>query len=92
MAVGGIGGRTDAVAPSRSYLIPRVSTRFSLDVENEQAGVGRDGQTRLARPNSQARTGQGKNIYFPCSADHEQDRQHDVYIHNVPYCTILLCS
>ena len=28
----------------------------------------------FARPNSQARTGTGEYL-FPCSADHEQDRQ-----------------
>ena len=37
---------------------------------DEQADAGRDGRTRLARPNSQARTGTGE-YYFPCSADHE---------------------
>ena len=42
--------------------------------EDEQADAGWDCRTRLARPNSQARTGQG-NIYFPCSADHVQDWQ-----------------
>ena len=41
---------------------------------DEQADAGRDGRTRLARPNSQARTGPGE-YYFPCSADHEQDWQ-----------------
>ena len=41
---------------------------------DEQADAGRDGGTRLARPNSQARTGTGE-YYFPCSADHEQDWQ-----------------
>ena len=41
---------------------------------DEHADAGRDGRTRLARPNSQARTGQEK-INFPCSADHEQDWQ-----------------
>ena len=35
---------------------------------------GIDYRTRLARPNSQARTRTG-NINFPCSADHEQDWQ-----------------
>ena len=50
--------------------------RFSLSVENEQNDAERDGRTRLARPNSQARTGQG-NMYIPCSADHEQDWQPD---------------
>ena len=44
---------------------------------DEQADAGRDCRTRLARPNSQARMGTGKNIryHFPCSADHEQDWQ-----------------
>ena len=46
--------------------------RFSPSVENEQADAGRDGRTRLARPNSQARTGTGKYA-FPRSTDHEQD-------------------
>ena len=41
---------------------------------DEQADAGRDCRTRLARPNSQARTGRG-NINFPCRADHEQDWQ-----------------
>ena len=41
---------------------------------DEQADAGRDCRTRLARPNSQARTGTGKKI-FPCSGDHEQDWQ-----------------
>ena len=41
---------------------------------DEQADAGRDGWTRLARPNSQARTGTGE-YYFLCSADHEQDWQ-----------------
>ena len=41
---------------------------------DEQAAAGRDGWTRLARPNSQARTGTGE-YHFPCSADHEQDWQ-----------------
>ena len=38
-------------------------------MENEQADAGRDGRTRLARSNSQARTVTGKLI-FSCSADH----------------------
>ena len=43
---------------------------------DEQADAGRDCRTRLARPNSQARTERGQgNIHFPCSADHEQDWQ-----------------
>ena len=61
-------------AAAESGGIPSVSTRFSQGVENEQANAGRDGQTRLARPNSQAERGQG-DIIFPRSADHEQDWQ-----------------
>ena len=37
-----------------------ISTRFRLSVEKKQADGGRDGRTRLARPNSQARTRTGK--------------------------------
>ena len=56
--------------------MPGVSTRFSLSVENEQANAGRDCQTRLARPNSQARTGTEKYSFsLLCSADHEEDWQ-----------------
>ena len=43
-------------------------------MENEQADARRDGRTRLARPNSQARTG-AVNVHFPYSADHEKDWQ-----------------
>ena len=39
---------------------PVSNTRFSLSVENEQADAGRDGRTRLARPNSQALMATGK--------------------------------
>ena len=46
--------------------------RFSLNVENEQAKVGRDGQTFFARPNNQTLTGTGEK-HFPCSSDREQD-------------------
>ena len=34
-------------------------------LENEEADAGLDGRTRLARPNSQARTGTQGNIVFP---------------------------
>ena len=51
-----------------------MSTRLSLNMSNEEAGAGRDSRSRLARPNSYARTGRG-NINFPCPAD------HDTYIH-----------
>ena len=47
-------------SPRKLGEIPRVSTRFSLNVENEQTDAGRDDQTCLARPNSQARTGTGR--------------------------------
>ena len=52
--------------------------RYQIQPEygNEQADAGRDCRTRLARPNSQARTGTGKYIIFPAQlADHEQDWQ-----------------
>ena len=42
---------------------------------DEQADVGRDCRTRLARPNSQARTRTEGNTVFLCSADHVQDWQ-----------------
>ena len=58
----------------KSGGIQRVSTRFSLTVENEEADARRGGRTRRARPNSQALRGQG-DAYFRCSADHEQDWQ-----------------
>ena len=38
---------------------------FSLSLENRQVDAGGDGRSRLARPNSQARTGTGKK------ADHD---------------------
>ena len=71
MAVGGI---TKYTPPLKAGEIPLVCTRFRVSVENEQAGAEQKGRTCFARPNSQARTGQG-NIHFPCSVDHEQDWQ-----------------
>ena len=41
----------------------------------EQADAGRGGRTRLARPNSQARTRTGKYTFFFCSTDHVQGWQ-----------------
>ena len=35
-----------------------------MSLENEQAEAGRDGRTRLARPNSQARTGIDREIFI----------------------------
>ena len=40
--------------------IPGVSTRFSVNIENEQADTRWDSRTCLAKPNSQARTGTRK--------------------------------
>ena len=54
------GGMNEWTPPRKSGGIPRVSTRFSLSMENEQADAGPDDRTRLARPNSQARTGTEK--------------------------------
>ena len=48
---------------ARSAIRLGLSTRFSLSMENGQADAGQGGQTRLARPNSQGRTGIGKNIF-----------------------------
>ena len=45
-------GMREEVEEYRDY----VSASFSLSVENERTGAGRDGRTRLAGPNSQART------------------------------------
>ena len=75
--------------PRKSGGILRVSTRFSLSVGNEQAYAGREGRTRVARPNSQARTGTG-NIHFPCSADHEPDWQPTCPAD--PYSAIIICD
>ena len=52
-----------------------IYTRFYLhEYGDEQAYAGRDGRTRLGRPNSQARTGTGKCSRFSLfSADQEQD-------------------
>ena len=49
--------------------------QIQSEYEDEQADAGRDCRTRLARPNSQARTGTGKYIDFSCSAAHVQDWQ-----------------
>ena len=42
--------------------ILQYSSYFTLCVESEQADAGRDGRTRLAKPNSQARTGTGYSM------------------------------
>ena len=63
----------EAVAESGRNPVSKHQIQL-MSVENEQAVAGRDGRTRLARPNSQARTGTGKT-HFRCSAGHEQDWQ-----------------
>ena len=50
-----------------------VSTRFSLSLEKKRTDVGRDGRTRLARPNVRARTRTGPQITFSVELHHEQD-------------------
>ena len=57
------GGKNKWTPPRTSEVISRVNTRLSLSMENEQADAGRDVQTCLARPNSQARM--GTEIFFP---------------------------
>ena len=52
----------DAAAEIGRNHVSKRSARFSLGVENEQADAGRNGRTRLARPNSPARTGTGENL------------------------------
>ena len=53
---------------------PGSKHQIQLEYGDEKADAGQAGLTRLARPNSQARTGLEEH-YFPCSADHEQDWQ-----------------
>ena len=62
MAYGGLNKQMDAAAGIGRNP---VSTRFSLRMDNERADAERDGRTRLARSNSQARTRTGKYSCFP---------------------------
>ena len=69
------------------------STRFSLNVENEQAGAGRDDRTCPTRPNSQAQRGTGKKISL---ADHEQGMIANllyvvIIIHICMYVSMYVC-
>ena len=57
--------RSDYSLNSDFYLNNQIQREYG----NEQADAGRENRTRLARPNSQARTGKGKK------SDHEQDWQ-----------------
>ena len=43
---------------------PASKHQIQPEYRDEQADAGRDCQTRLARPNSQARTGTGKYSFF----------------------------
>ena len=58
--VDGIDGRCQS---RKAGGIPCASTRFGLNMEDKLSDAGRDGRTCLARPNSQARTGTGKNNF-----------------------------
>ena len=70
--------------PRKSREIPRVSTRFSLSMEMSR--LTRDGTAEPVSRDQIIRHVRGQeNIYFPCSADHEQDWQpYPVY----PYYAI----
>ena len=65
MAYGGFNQQMDAAAELGRNPVSK--HQIQPEYGDEQADAGRDCRTRLARPNSQARTRQG-NINFPCSA------------------------
>ena len=74
MAYGGISN--EWTSPPKWEGIPRVSTRFSLSVENEKTGrgTGRPNPSREAK--FSGRNGDSEIFSFAvCAADHEQDRQ-----------------
>ena len=58
MAYGGLNKQMDAAAEIGRN--PLNKHRIQPEYGDEQADAGRDCRTRLARPNSQARTGTGK--------------------------------
>ena len=60
-------GKNIWTPPRNSGGIPRVSTRFSVSIENEQANTRRDSQTCLVKTKFSGANG-GKEK-FPCSAD-----------------------
>ena len=69
MAYDGLNKYMDAVAEiGRNPVSKHQPIRFSLSIENERAGAGRDGRTRLARPNSQGTNGDREIIHFFYSA------------------------
>ena len=46
-------------------VVMRYINIFCLSVEKERADAGRDGRSRLAGPNSRARTGTRQNVILP---------------------------
>ena len=62
-------GKNIRTPPRNLGGIPRVSTRFSVSTENEQADMRRDSQTCLAKPSSQARTGGRKSFPVQLTMD-----------------------
>ena len=62
-------GKSIWTPPRNSGGIPRVSTRFSFSIKNEQADTRRDSQTCLAKPSSQARTGARKSFPVQLTMD-----------------------
>ena len=58
MAYGGLNKEMDAAAELGRNPVNKHQIR--TEYGNEQVDAGRDCQTRLAKPNSQARTGTGK--------------------------------
>ena len=62
-------------------------------MENKRADAGRDGSTRLARLNFQARRGTDKEVFiFPCSVGHEQDWQPYPVDPYSALCVITYCG
>ena len=72
MAYGGLNKYMDAAAELGRNPVSKHQIQPAYG--DEQADAGRDCRNRLARPNSEARSGT-ENIYFPRSADHAQDCQ-----------------
>ena len=69
--------------------IPRVSTRFSLSMENGR-GLTRDGTVEpVSRDLIVRREREQGNVHFPCSADHEQDWQPYRVIYTLLYVVII---
>ena len=70
---GPINVHLEALFPYPLTVQHQIQPSYYSSVENERTDAGRDGRTRLARPNYPSRgRGQGKH-HFPCSADYEHD-------------------